>query len=90
MPMDASSVSDFTISGNSRRFGRRRPGPCGTRPEVGHRNAVIGQQLLRQRLVARQHQAARIAAGVRHPQQFEVAHHVLVEDGDRRGTPRAG
>ena len=44
-------------------------GSAGLRPqpddgEVGHRNAVVGEQLLRQRLVAREDQAARIAAGI--------------------------
>ena len=41
--------------------------------ELGHRDAVIGEQLLRQRLVAREQQAARVAAGVRQLQQLEMA-----------------
>ena len=48
--------------------------------ELRHRDAVVGQQLLRDALVARQHQAARVAAGVGHAQQLEVADHVLVVD----------
>ncbi len=48
--------------------------------ELGHMDAVIRQELFRQRLVAREQQAARIASGVRHLQQLEVADDVLVED----------
>jgi hypothetical protein len=43
---------------------------------------VKRQQLLGEPLVARQHQPARVAAGVGQAQQFEIAHHVLVERGD--------
>ena len=50
--------------------------------EVRRRNAVIREELPRQRLVARQRQAARIAAGVRHAQQLEIADDVLVEHAD--------
>ena len=82
MPIEASCVSDFTISGNGRRLGRRIGRPMRNTSNSGHGNAVIGQQLLRQRLVARQQQAARIAAGVRQLQQLEVADDVLVEDRD--------
>ncbi len=45
-------------------------------------NAVIGQQLFGQRLVARQQQAARIAAGVALPQQLEKRHDVLIVRDD--------
>ena len=41
--------------------------------ELRHRDAVVGEQLLGQRLVARHQQAARIAAGVGQLQQLEVA-----------------
>src|SRR5262245_60020207 len=50
--------------------------------ELGHRDAMVGQQLLRDALVARQHEAARVAAGVRHAEQLEVADDVLVVDRD--------
>jgi hypothetical protein len=47
--------------------------------ELGNVDAVIGEDRLGERLVARQHEAARIAAGVRHAQELEVARNVLVE-----------
>jgi hypothetical protein len=40
---------------------------------------VIRKQLLRQRLVARQDEAARIAPGVGEAEQLEIADHVLIE-----------
>jgi hypothetical protein len=40
---------------------------------------VIREQLLRQSLVAREHQSAWMAAGVRHLHQLEKADHVMVE-----------
>ncbi len=40
------------------------------------------EEQLRERLVARQQQAARIAAGVRHAQQFEITGDVRLVDGD--------
>jgi hypothetical protein len=43
---------------------------------------VIGHQLLGQGLVAREGEAARVAAGIRHLQQLQVAHHVLIEHHD--------
>ena len=82
MPADASKNSDLTISGKCRRFGERGLAPAPDDGEVGHRDAVIGEELLRQRLVARQDQAARIAAGVGQAQQLEVADDVLVERRD--------
>jgi hypothetical protein len=42
---------------------------------------MIDQKLLRQILAAREHEPARIAAGIGHPQQFEIARDVLVVDG---------
>ena len=50
--------------------------------ELRRGNAVIRQQLFRQRLVTRQQQAARIAAGVRLAQQLEERDHVLVVGDD--------
>ncbi len=41
---------------------------------------MIDQKLLRQVLAAREHEPARIAAGIGHPQQFEIARDVLVID----------
>ena len=72
MPIDASCVSDFTISGNGRRLGRRIGRPIAEHLELRHRDAVVGEQLLRQRLVAREQQAARVAAGVGQLQQLEM------------------
>ena len=82
MPIEASCVSDFTISGNCRRFGRWIARPTRNTANSGTGMPVVGQQLLRQRLVARQHQPARIAAGVGQPQQLEMADDVLIEDRD--------
>ena len=42
---------------------------------------MIGEQLFRERLATRQHQTARIAAGIRHAQQFQIARHILVIGG---------
>ncbi len=39
---------------------------------------MIGQHFLGQRFVARQHESARIAAGIGHMQQLEIGHHILV------------
>jgi len=47
--------------------------------EARHANAVVVQDLLRQRLVAGEHQAAGVAAGIGDAHEFEKAHHVLVE-----------
>ena len=48
--------------------------------EIRHRNAMVMNQRLRQILAARQHQAARIAAGIGDAQQFEITDDVLVVD----------
>ena len=58
--------------------------------ELRHLDAVIREQLLRERLVAREQQAARIAARVRQLQQLEMADDVLVEDRDVVEALRAG
>ena len=47
--------------------------------EARNADAVIMQDLLREGLVAGEHQSARIAAGVRHLDELEIAHDVLVE-----------
>ena len=78
MPSEASSLSAFH---DQRKAEPRRPLDLAAHREDGegrHRNAVIGQQLLRQVLAARQHQAARIAAGIGHAHQFEIARDILV------------
>ena len=82
MPIEASSVSDLTISGKRSRRGRRTIRLAREHREVGERHAVVREHLLGERLVAREHQAARVAAGVRHLQQLEVGHHVRVPDRD--------
>ena len=48
--------------------------------EGRRRHAVVMHELLGRVLAARQHQAARIAAGVGHAQQLEIAHHAVVVD----------
>src|ERR1035437_5897314 len=48
--------------------------------ELGNANAVIEQELLRERLAARDDHAARIASRVGNLQQLEEAHDVLVEE----------
>ena len=50
--------------------------------ELRRRDAMEGQQLLAQHLVARQQQAARIAAGVGRAHQLEERDHVLVVGDD--------
>ena len=50
--------------------------------EARGRDAVVGQDLLRQHLVARDHHAARIAARVGQLHQLEERHHVLVVGDD--------
>ncbi len=42
----------------------------------------MSHDLLGQRLVTREHEAARVASRVGHTQQLEIADHVLVEDSD--------
>ncbi len=81
MPSEASWLRLLTISG--KREPRRAPdlAPHRKHREGGHRDAVIMHQRLRQILAARQHQAARIAAGIGNAQQFEIARDVLVVGG---------
>ena len=54
-------------------FGERGLAAAADDREVRHRDAVVREELLRERLVARQNQPARVAAGIRQAQQFEVA-----------------
>ena len=63
----------------------RRHQDLAAAPEHGefrHGDPVVRHQLLRQRLVARQQEPARVAPGVRHAQQLEIADDVLVEEVD--------
>ena len=82
MPSDASSVTDFTNSGNLSLRGSAVALALADHGEARRRDAVIGEDLLRQRLVARNHHAARIAAGVRQLHQLEERDHVLVVSDD--------
>src|SRR5262249_53252849 len=50
--------------------------------ELRRRDAMVGEQLLAEDLVARQQQAARVAAGVWLPQELEERHYVLVVRDD--------
>jgi hypothetical protein len=77
MPSDASSVKDFTISGNEAPRAPDRA-PEGEDCEVRARNPVVGEDLLGERLVAAQHEAARVAARVGDAQELEIRHHVLI------------
>ena len=82
MPSDASSLTLLTTSGYLSRLVGLTARRMRIDDKLGRQNAVVGQDLLAQRLVVRQHQAARIAAGVRLPQQLQVADDVLVVEGD--------
>ena len=72
----------MTISGYCSRLGSLTFAAERHDQEIRHRDAVIRHQLLGQRLVARQRQAARIASRVRHLQQLEIADDVLIEHDD--------
>jgi hypothetical protein len=50
--------------------------------ELRRRDTMIGEDLLRQHLVARQQHAARIAAGIGLAQQLEIGDHMLVVGHD--------
>ena len=82
MPIEASCVSDFTMSGERQPLRPPRLAAHAHDHEVGHGDAVADQQRLRERLVAREHQPARVAARVGDPQQLEEAHDVAVEHAD--------
>ena len=82
MPIDDSCVSDFTISGNVTRLVSARLASARHDREFRNRHPVVVQQLLRQRFVAREEHAARIATRVGQPQQLEIADDVLIERPD--------
>ena len=68
---------------DQRQLQPRRPLDLAPHREHGEgrrRHAVIMHELLGKVLAARQHQAARVAAGVGHAQQFEIAHDAVVVD----------
>jgi hypothetical protein len=82
MPSEASSVADFH---EQRRSQPPRHGDALAAPKHGElrrRNAMKRQQLLAQHLVARQQQAARIAAGIGCAHQLQERDHVLVVGDD--------
>jgi hypothetical protein len=79
IPIEASRVSDLTMRG--------RPGAWGVAPraardddEVGHRDPVVREELLGDRLVAGQQQPPRVTAAIGGLEQLEVGHDVLVPD----------
>ena len=80
MPQEASSLRLLTISGSASRVGRLILRRFGKHREGRHRNPVVVDQRLGQVLAARQHQAARIAAGIGNAHQLEIAHDVLIVD----------
>ena len=80
MPQDESSLRLLTISGSASRAGRLHLAVHRKHREGRHRNPVVVHQRLRQVLAARQHQAARVAAGIGDSHQLEIAHDVLVVD----------
>jgi hypothetical protein len=61
---------------------QRKPMTRTDHHELGNRDAMVGEQLLRQRLVARENQAARIASRVGEVKQLEITDDVLIEGGD--------
>ena len=82
MPSEASSVADLTNSGRCSRRGTAEALAATKHGELRRRNAMECQQLLAQHLVARQQQAARIAAGIGCAHQLEKRHHVLIVGDD--------
>ena len=82
MPSEASSTVDFTNSGKRSLRGTCRRAPRRNTANCGVGDAVEGEQLLAERLVARQQQAARVAAGVGLAHELEERHHVLVVGDD--------
>ena len=82
MPTDPSSVSDLTNRGNSRLGGTLHGTALRKDGKGRHLEAVVGENLLGQRLVARQRQPARIAAGICLLAQLEIADDVRVEMAD--------
>src|SRR5262249_52833624 len=81
MPQEASSFRLLTMSGKVRRGGRPNLPPRREHGKGRQRDAVIDQKFLGQVLAAREHESARIAAGIGHPQQLEIARDVLIVDG---------
>ena len=82
MPSEASSTVDFTNSGKRSLRRHVEARAAAKHGELRGGDAVILQQLLGQRLVARQQQSARVAAGVGLAHQLEERHHVLIVGDD--------
>ena len=79
MPTDASSSSGLTISGKRRSLGRCVGRAARADHEVRDADPLVGEHLLGQRLVARQHQPLGRRAGVGHAQHLEHGRHRVVE-----------
>jgi len=77
MPTDASSSSGLTMSGKRRSLGRWKA--TSAHHEVWDADPLIREHLLGQRLVAREHQAARRCARVRHAQHVHRRRDRVVE-----------
>ncbi len=84
MPSDASSVEDFTNSGNLRLARLAKLPAERKQPERRSRYAMRREHALRQHLVARQHHAARVAARVTLSNHLEVRDDVVVVRNDSR------
>ncbi len=81
MPTEPSSLTDFTSSGNFSRLGALHHVADGEHRKVRHANAMVRQNLFRERLIVCQQQPARIATGVRFAHQLQVADDVLIVHG---------
>ena len=71
----------FDDEGEGQSLGTPGPAAHGELRKIRHRNAVIHEDLLGEPLVPRQHDAAGITACIGHPQELQVADHVLVVGG---------
>ena len=81
MPQDESSLSALDDQRQAKTCRTANLAVLREHREGRHRNPMVMHERLRQVLAARQHQAARIAAGIGNAQQFEIADDVLVVDG---------
>jgi hypothetical protein len=82
MPIDASCVSDLTITGYVRRLVSRAFRPRGTIRNSGTGMRWYCMSFFESDLSRREEHARGITARVGQPQQLEVADHVLIERAD--------
>jgi hypothetical protein len=72
-------LTGFTNSGNASRDGPRRTPPARDDHELRHADAVVAENLLRDRFVLAEREPGRPAPGERAPAQLEERHDVLIE-----------